>query len=195
MKLLISIFLLIFSFGVVHADFRPTNYQIIDSLASEYARKIASEVKTQGLSGVNLKISSHKLAKFSEMHFIEHLSNSDIKISDEAGIAALEVNLGEVIVRYLQHEDSDSLMREILYNCSSILNTGNSTTMLSKFDKRYSDIIGRDEVATIQNFSFPFTLADVPEPNLSLFDKIIKPVVYITTAAITVLLLFTVRSN
>lgn len=195
MKLLISIFLLIFSFGVVHADFRPTNYQIIDSLASEYARQIASEVKTQGLSGVNLKISSHQLAKFSEMHFIEHLSNSDIKISDEAGIAALEVNLGEVIVRYLQHEDSDSLKRVILFNCSSILNKGNSTTMLSKFDKAYSDIIGRDEVAAIQNPSFSFTIAEVPEPNLSLFDKIIKPVVYITTAAITVLLLFTVRSN
>ncbi|MCO5249822.1 MAG: hypothetical protein M9949_00180 [Candidatus Kapabacteria bacterium] len=195
MKFLISIFLLLFSFGVANADFRATNYQIIDSLASEYARQIASEVKTQGLSGVNLKISSHQLAKFSELHFIEHLSDSDIKISDEAGVAALEVNLGEVIVRYLPHEDSDSLKRMIFYNCSSILNTGNSTTMLSKFDKSYSDIIGRDEVAAIQNFSFPFTIADVPDRNLSLFDKLIKPVVYITTAAITVLLLFTVRSN
>ena len=78
MKFIISIFLLTFSFGVANADFRPTNYQIIDSLASEYARQIASEVKTQGLSGVNLKISSHQLAKLSEMHFIEHLSDSEI---------------------------------------------------------------------------------------------------------------------
>jgi hypothetical protein len=176
MKLLISIFALIFSFVAANADFRTTNYQIIDSLASDYASQVVSELKVQGLNKVNLKISSHQIVKISEMHFIEKLSDNDIKIIDESGVAGLEVNLGEIAVRYTHHEDSDSLIRMIIFNCTSILNNGNSTIMLTKFDKSYSDTIGRDEIAAIQNNSFSFTVAEVPEPKLSLFDKIIKPV-------------------
>lgn len=177
------------------ADIRPTNYQIIDSYVSEYATLITEELQTQGKSKIQLKVNSHQLAKITDMHFIEKLSDKNIDIVDELELNKLEVNLGEIAVRYLLHDDKDSLKRIIIFNCSSLIRDDKSTKFLSKFEREYSDNIGRDEISTLQNASFAFTTANVPDPKLSFFDKLIKPAVYITTAAITVLLLFTVRSN
>ena len=62
-----------------------------------------------------------------------------------------------------------------------------------RFNLTYTDTVAVDDVKSIENSSFPFTEAEVPsEP---FFSSLFEPVVAIGSAAVAVILFFTVRSK
>lgn len=69
----------------------------------------------------------------------------------------------------------------------------NNTVKPGKFNFTYIDTVAADDIKTLENPSFPFTQGDVPsEPFLS---SLFEPVVAISSAALAVILFFTVRSK
>lgn len=58
-----------------------------------------------------------------------------------------------------------------------------------------TDILGRDQVNALQSKQYPAMHGDVPPPPRDIWDDILEPVVYVAAAAVTVVLLFTVRSK
>jgi hypothetical protein len=68
-----------------------------------------------------------------------------------------------------------------------------SKTFSNKFSFFYSDKIKLDSVKDIENGTFPFTHGELPsEP---FFSSLIEPVIAVASAALTVILFFTVRSK
>ena len=68
-----------------------------------------------------------------------------------------------------------------------------SKTFSKKFSYFYSDKIKLDSVKDIENSSFPFTHGELPtEP---FFSSLVEPVIAVASAALTVILFFTVRSK
>jgi hypothetical protein len=68
-----------------------------------------------------------------------------------------------------------------------------SKTFSNKFSFFYSDKIKLDSVKDIENSTFPFTHGELPsEP---FFSSLIEPVIAVASAALTVILFFTVRSK
>ncbi len=69
----------------------------------------------------------------------------------------------------------------------------NNTVQPGNFHYTYQDTIAVDDIKTLENPSFPFTQGEVPsEPFLS---GLFEPVVAIGSAALAVILFFTVRSK
>lgn len=69
----------------------------------------------------------------------------------------------------------------------------NQNSSYRTFNYSFNDTVRVDNLKTIENESFPFTMGKIPsEP---FFSGIIEPVIAIGTAAIAVILFFTIRSK
>ena len=92
--------------------------------------------------------------------------------------------------------DSDSLVRTISIKWSGIIQSKNNKMLPLKLnDIKYKDIISRDDAKEFNKTDFDFAKSDIPEAPPSFWKDIIQPVAIISAAAITVILLFTMRSN
>jgi hypothetical protein len=90
----------------------------------------------------------------------------------------------------------DSLIRRAEINLSVFIRTrDNELISLPLFSKKHEDRVARGNVAALQNNSFPFLNPNVPDPELSFFEEFIEPIILVSSAVLTVVLLFSVRSN
>jgi hypothetical protein len=69
----------------------------------------------------------------------------------------------------------------------------NNSALFREFNFSFNDTIKYDEINDVENSSFPFTKGDIPsEP---FFSGLFEPIVAIGTAALAVILFFTIRSK
>jgi hypothetical protein len=68
-----------------------------------------------------------------------------------------------------------------------------SSANFKEFAFSYNDSIRYDEINSVENESYPFTKGDIPSE--SFFSGLFEPVVAIGTAALAVILFFTIRSK
>lgn len=172
-----------------------TNYQVIDSLSFVFVTELTNEIIKLNLKSINYNINEHDVKSLVEMNIIESLSDKDINIVSDELQSMMHLNIGEVKVLYDLHPDNDSLYRNISFGATATLNHDGRTFIIAKRQDSFRDAISRADITNYEDKSFAFTQGTVPEPKLSLFDKIIKPAVYVATTAVMILLLFTVRSN
>jgi hypothetical protein len=67
------------------------------------------------------------------------------------------------------------------------------TVISERFDYAYIDTVSVDDAKAIENPSFPFTQAEIPsEP---FFSSLLEPAIAIGSAALAVILFFTIRSK
>ena len=83
------------------------------------------------------------------------------------------------------------ISRKISLKGNYIIKTNSAS--FKEFNYSFNDTIRYDEIKDVENDSFPFTKGDVPsEP---FFSGLFEPVVAIGTAALAVILFFTIRSK
>lgn len=81
--------------------------------------------------------------------------------------------------------------REI--NLSGGYNFSGRTIFTKEFNYSYLDTVKVDSIGSIENSAYPFTQAKLPaEP---FFSSILEPVIAVGTAALAVILFFTIRSK
>ncbi len=194
MKLFIVTLIMILPNGL-YSKTLLTNYQVIDSFSVVLAAEISSEVKELSIKSLKYAINEHAVNSLVEINIIESLSRNDISVNIGESQSILNINIGEVKVIYDLHSDNDSLYRKITFKAKATLGHNEKTFIIANRQDSFNDVVARANIPVYEDKSFAFTQGSVPEPKLSLFDKIIKPAVYITTAAVVILLLFTVRSN
>lgn len=194
MRLILLALILIFP-NYSYSKLIFTNYQVIDSLSLLFVTELTNEINKLNIKSLNYTINNHDAKSLVEMNIIETLSNKDISIVSNELQSMIHVNIGEVKVYYDLHPDNDSLYRNISFRATATLNHDGRTYIIAKQQDIFRDAIPRANISDYEDKSFGFTQGTVPDPKLSLFDKIIKPAVYLATAAVMILLLFTVRSN
>jgi hypothetical protein len=118
-------------------------------------------------------------------------------------IAPERIGTGGVTIRltprdcatfYEATESADSVMRTIRMDVEVAIVAPNSTTALTVADQRRERIL-RTEVAAAEDLSHRWTHGEVPPPRSTFWDDVAEPAIFVAAAAVTVVLLFTVRSQ
>ena len=198
MKRPLSIIILFFSINFISfaGENLRSNLDIIDSLADLTSREIISEIKAQGLKEIDLTVNEHNA---SELYFKSLFKEKDItyNIKTESNGKGLNLNIIRSNVSYeIYPESNDSLCRVIKTEVSAFIKDENGkVTNIKTTNREYRDKISREDVKLIESYQFDFTHAEVPERESTFFEDIAQPLIVITGALLTIVLLFTVRSS
>ena len=195
----LNLFLIVFSFQIsfVFAQSK-TNLQVFYSLVDSSVAGINQKISTQYVK-VNYP-TSNDFSVFQNQvisDFAKHgrtvLADSN-KNTDDVTIINYIIDNAKVKYGDMERDGffGDFIMpREIKLSGSYSLSE--RVVDSQRFNLTYTDTVAVDDVKSIENSSFPFTEAEVPsEP---FFSSLFEPVVAIGSAAVAVILFFTVRSK
>ena len=176
-----------------------SNISIINSKLDSAAISLTDNLKNLGIDTIYTDIKTSE----SDRYFNSILVNAaSEKITfyfaerDSNKMPYLNIKL-QIETNYKNYEnDSDSLNRKITIHWTGIIISENNKMLPLKLtDVNFNDIISRDNAEKFNKTDFNFAKSEIPEPPSSFWKDIIQPVAIISAAAITVLLLFTMRSN
>ncbi len=165
-------------------------YSLVDSAAGELISNIPSSVNS-----VNLELNSGTIYSVFNSRIISALNKQGIKISEDGNPFKVIFVVEKASTDYSEIFRSgflgDYFLTRNLTLKGNYFAAGNDS--VNQFSISYSDSIPLDEVRSFENFSFPFTHAEIPEEPF--FAGLFEPVIAIGTAAAAVILFFTVRSK
>lgn len=194
---LIWFFLFIFSFNYSLAQSK-TNLEIFYSLTDSISGKISSTV-TESPKEIKVKFnlgeydyifSNQIISSLQKNGFTVHPENNNTDIpSINIVMDMTKVEYGEIF--------RDGMFGDLLLE-RKISIAGNFTLVASSYNYfpftfSFSDTISVGEIPALENESFPFSQGNIPaEPFLS---SLIEPAIVLSTAAVSVILFFTIRSK
>ena len=184
------------------ANATENNIILLDSLFSESAKTVCSQINSEKVAAADLYISEHPSKALLLNKYLSDRNCSGIKytIQDKQSItqkAALNLMIKDISLKYQLYSDSkDSIVRIIRVCYSSTLSRNDGTALaLKDIDMAYRDIYPRKEAENLSLLNGGFAYPKPPEQKTSFLEDIAEPVIIISSAVITVFLLFTVRSN
>jgi hypothetical protein len=71
----------------------------------------------------------------------------------------------------------------------------NNNKILLKDKYTYQDTISESEISKVENTNFPISIGKKNKEESTFLDDILEPIIITGTIAVTVILLFTIRSN
>lgn len=168
-------------------------YKMVDSSVTELVSTIPESedsIKMNLNLGENYTVFKNRI--------VAGIFSSGKKITDEESRERLDINyvLEKVDVRYGEifrdgFWGDYYLPRNLSLKGSFTI--GGSNTLFQNFDYNYSDTIRYNSIQDVEDESFPFTKGEIPpEP---FFSNLFEPLVAIGTAALAVILFFTIRSK
>lgn len=193
-KKIISIFVLFcfsyqFAFSIV-AD----NFSNIERLSGLACDKITNLIKIENTKIYSIKISEHSSANYFEQVLTNVLSKNSMLTTDTMA-SKIEINIIQNNVYYNSVSCSDSLARnfktEIKY---SIINR-NAPIKTEFASFAYNDTVAIKDIEWLERGEMPFAKSTLPASEKTWIDDIIAPAIVFTSALVTVILLFTVRSK
>jgi len=173
-----------------------SNIEVLDSLSKNAANKIEQFISNHNLNSVYVSIDETE----GNWLLAEHLlQNNKIKLltpqsQSKETFPLIEIHTKELKIEYSLHENSDSLFRTGKIELTAFFKTKEKTEIIDSLNFVYKDEISSSDVDFIKG-KYPFANPKIPEREHTFLENIVEPVVIITTAIITVVLLFTVRSN
>lgn len=186
--------ILIFTF-IAQGGTSKSNYETLSELARASAQATGRYMSEKRIDTSGVMISDHpanvlirnELVALQGIHFSMNNTKS----------TRLEIEIADFAIRYFRYSESqDSLIREAQILIKGILQTPTEPMRpLPAFTKILRDTIARADIATVENPGYIFTKALVPEQEKGLLSEIAEPLVLFTVAAISVLLLFSIRSQ
>lgn len=173
------------------------NMEIIDSLAQLSAKNIIMQMKTNRADSIVLSIENHSSASIFETYLVNFGNNENIKFfQNQKEYPKLNLVIYDLHTEYLSNDaNEDSLKRKIICKIGGTLHQNNQIKELKTNDLVYCDEISRDDVPFIETSKNDYARAPLPEVPKSFFREFAEPLIIVGTAAVTVLLLFTIRSN
>lgn len=194
-KNILIIFLLIFSLQPLISQ-TITNSQIIDSLFEKAAVKISDFLKNKGDS-INLNIINNSAASILKQKLAQHCKNKlfDVDSFKNNHLAYLEIIISDLSLKYENISD-DKIRRKITLKINTLFkNSNNLLESLPEIEIDFKDTVSRDSINLIDNQNYNIAHSKIPEQPKTFFQKILEPAIVVGSAAITVLLLFKIRSN
>ncbi len=191
-KLVISLFLIAISnvFAV------STNFIIIDSLLDVEIDKLSIELKSRAVDCCQLIVNDSPLKPNIESKILEKMPQISFNINKQDSCEIVEFNLIKLIIIYENLANDDNYtFRKIEIVASAILKDDTKSTLLFNKSQRYQDTILTDEIPNIQNSIHKYDKGEIPEKKQSFFENVLQPLIFISSAIITLAILFTVRSS
>lgn len=164
--------------------------ELVDSSAAEVAAVIPDSVEA-----IDLKLNNGPMSVFNA-ELISSLSKRGYNLVHRTDNLKLEFIIDEASTSYGEIY-RDGFLGDY-YVPRMILLSGNyniigNTILTHSFNFAYQDTVSVDSVTSLENAAYPFTMGKLPaEP---FFSGILEPVIAVGTAALAVILFFTIRSK
>lgn len=194
----IKIFILFFTINYAYSKdiLISKNYDIMEYLANNFSDSLFNNCVINKYDTVNFNISKIKSAQLVERAFTNFCIDNDIFVfNDTNNVATHNITINRFDVNYANYyNDSDSLLRTI--KISGYVSAKNAKYKnYYGLDLAYCDTISRDVVPYIESPTIDYTCSNLPQEEKTFFQKAVEPFILISSAIISVLILFSVRSN
>jgi hypothetical protein len=168
----------------------PSNATIFKNISKELSACIAKQNTIQNLQLEIIGGTEEK--EFLRSEIIGTLRSIQWSFDADAKII---ITPSEMRTMYESMDDEDKVKRTCLLNAEIRLETSSSSRILQCNAFHISDTISKARISSLEIPSYPFCIGNIPKEESTLFDGIIKPVMYILTFGFSAYLLFGVRSS
>ena len=170
------------------------NIDLLDSLAQQAVTKIVPGLQALRSDSLAIRIAGHEASYLISDKMVTALA--DTYILNDRALTVCSLSLIDFGVHYTQTSNADSLIREVCLKGSGTVRTKTSDIhALPALQMFVRDTIARSSIAGIENASLPYTQAPIPPMPSSFWQEIAEPIIFVSGAALTVFLLFSLRSN
>jgi hypothetical protein len=170
----------------------PNTIDVVSELSATSIHEIFLKLPVKG--PIALEVVQHPDAAW-----IEIMALSEAASSERAVATSSETNVRIVIkdlsTRYRLIEGSDSVQREIVVAIEAIVSMGGERQMVVPTVQRSVLVCTRSDAKSAESMQHAATHGELPEAPSSVWDDVLEPVIFVTAAVATVVLLFTVRSK
>lgn len=177
------------------------NIALLDSVARRYADTLAHDVATQSFTDFRILVSQHPAAERLRLH-IASRTTSPVSIAQPAShidnaLTVLDLYIADYAVRYsLPDDNPDSLVRDVHLAVNTTLTAPGGTPLpFPDYDITLRDTIARTDIPFIESRQYLYGQAPIPDRPSGFYSDIAEPLIIVSSAIITVILLFTVRSQ
>ena len=133
----------------------------------------------------------NKIISEGKNYKLQFLDADSIKNRNEP---LLEISIKDLSVKYSPYIEKDSLLREINVHISGIARNSNGIyETIPDMKAGYNDKISKNDIDFVKSMQYDFANSQVPPIERTFFEEVTEPIILVASAAVTVLLLFTVR--
>lgn len=180
---------------LLKAGIPKSNYVVLDSLSRSAGTNLTTFLYKYSIDSCGLALSAHPAAWLLRQEFVS-LDKVHFYEGNPNGQQRVDVQIEDCAVRYyLYNESADSLIREGQVITRGVLHKSGSLIDIPQFSSVIRDTIAKRDIAIVEIPAYPFTKSLVPEQPKGFFGEVAEPILFVAAAAVTVLLLFTVRSQ
>ncbi len=188
------------SFSVAEQREALTNIKVIKQDLVAMADSIITQLIHNNCDTVYSNIKTIEAERFFNSLLLSRAANANIAlfVSDNGTSKKPYLDFSNsILVKYANDEnDNDSLLRYIDCDLSATLLLKDNRILPLNFDIETNiDKISREDAVLYNESTYKFAKAKIPEPPSSFWKDIVQPVAVVSAAVITVVLLFTMRSN
>ncbi len=185
--------LLIAFFSLVSTAFsleKRSNFEILDSLARRVCSEIAERLNGETSATFRVEPFEGDWLIKNALKRVADEKGLRLRESDEEG-AELKIYVSQISVSYEQaRSNADSLIRKI--RLAADFRVGEK---LFSASGDFEDEISRRDVRFLERPSYPFAKGKIPPRKKSVLTKIAEPLIFVGSAILVVVLLFTIRSG
>ncbi len=189
-----SVISFVFLLGVSTASAVQSNYEVADSLMQEISKSYCEELKARGAESVELKIGDSDTEKLLKYYLVEYGANYGLKFNAGDSEASLEPIIKKIVFDYGKSSESGEIIRTATLETAAVLKIDSEYLTLPERNLKYTDTIPEDQIPTLERSEFDFVVGSFPEDETGFIKKYGEPLILISSAALTVILLFSVRS-
>ena len=195
----IIIILLITNLFPILSMEQRSNTSIIDSLISAVCKDSKLWLAGKDAAAIRLEMPEDRFSQYFRSRLINCLAG-DYKIySKQSNDSALIISAAKSdleLTYSLKNQDCDSIIREISLSYSfNALGVEGEYSQGLNGEYKYKDTLAYEVAEILNQQSRSYSKRKMPERNSDIYEDIIKPLVVFSSAVLTVILLFTIRSG
>lgn len=125
----------------------------------------------------------------------ESLLGCGVSLAADAKKADTAVVMNDLAVRYHPTDDSEILIRTARVEATLVLQSPSAKIPITRLAAEHTDTLARSSVDALRSPELGSLVHALPEKPKSLWDEALEPIVVVSSIALTVFLLFSVRTR
>lgn len=171
----------------------PTTIDVIETSVRDMADTLFRSADVVAGDALTISVNAHPDAPWIRAIIAQRFEERgrSTRISDPPNEGGLDVVVMDLSTRYTPMEHRDSVEREIVVR----LETTIQKRRVALTPRTVRHVLSREDAVAQQSMQHSATHAPLPQVQGSFWDELLEPLVYIAAAAVTIVLLFTVRTQ
>jgi hypothetical protein len=171
----------------------PPALDVVSKMTETSVRAIVAAIPAN--SSLTLTVADHPDARWVEASVLRAFTDAGHTVLTSGSPTDVQIVIKDLSTRYSAREHSDSVDRVITVALEAIFTTNGTRRTVGPPLERERITCTRSEAKASESTQHRATQAELPPPHSSMWDDIVEPVIFVTAAVATVVLLFTVRSK